>query len=96
MTMSPALEAFVARARQMTFHDREIAYWDEGDGRPLLLIHGFPTSSWDWHAVFDALKHGRRVIACDMLGFGLSDKPHAPYSLFGQADQGRDVVGRGA
>lgn len=86
MTMSPALEAFVARARQMTFHDREIAYWDEGGGRPLLLIHGFPTSSWDWHAVFDALKHGRRVIACDMLGFGLSDKPHAPYSLFGQAD----------
>ncbi|MBW0145050.1 alpha/beta fold hydrolase [Sphingomicrobium clamense] len=84
--MSPALKRFSARAKRLSFGEHEIAHWDEGDGDPLLLIHGFPTSSWDWHAIWDTLTAQRRVIACDMLGFGLSDKPDARYSLFRQAD----------
>ena len=53
----------------------------------LLLIHGFPTSSWDWLPMWGDLIKNYRVIALDMLGFGLSDKPNnRNYSIHGQAD----------
>lgn len=57
------------------------------DAPALLLIHGFPTASWDFHALWPALAARYRVLAPDLLGFGLSDKPrgHA-YSLLEQAD----------
>jgi pimeloyl-ACP methyl ester carboxylesterase len=56
-------------------------------GTPLVLLHGFPTSSYDWHAVFDRLAERRRVVALDFPGFGFSDKPaEYSYSLFEQAD----------
>jgi pimeloyl-ACP methyl ester carboxylesterase len=43
--------------------------------RPLVLVHGFPTSSHDWSAVLPLLAETRRVLAIDLLGFGLSEKP---------------------
>ena len=52
----------------------------------MLLVHGYPTSSWDWSRIWDALASRRRVIAGDMLGFGLSDKPASGYSIRRQAD----------
>ena len=42
---------------------------------PLLILHGFPTSSFDYAAVLDGLRAGRRVLLLDMLGYGLSAKP---------------------
>ena len=62
---------------------------DEGAAQnpTLLLIHGFPTSSWDWHAIWDSLAKHYRLIALDMLGFGFSDKPNnRQYTIHGQAD----------
>ena len=53
---------------------------------PLVVLHGFPTSSFDFHQVVDALAVDRRVILFDMLGFGLSAKPDRPYRLVDQAD----------
>lgn len=58
----------------------------DADLPPALLIHGYPTSSMDWSGVVDTLARTRRVVALDLLGFGLSDKPDQPYSLFEQAD----------
>ncbi len=59
----------------------------QGDATPVLLLHGFPTSSWDFASVFNRLATGRRVVAFDFIGFGLSEKPEAfGYSLFEQAD----------
>jgi len=59
----------------------------EGKGVPLLLIHGFPTASWDWHRVWPELVTRYQVIAIDMLGFGFSDKPREySYSIMDQAD----------
>jgi len=53
---------------------------------PLLLLHGYPSSSYDWRHAFDKLD-GHRLIAFDFLGYGLSDKPRDHvYSLKGQAD----------
>ncbi|MGM0433265.1 MAG: alpha/beta fold hydrolase [Pseudomonadota bacterium] len=58
-----------------------------GRGEPLLLIHGFPTASWDWHGLWPALSEHYRLLAPDMLGFGFSDKPQDhDYSIIGQAD----------
>jgi pimeloyl-ACP methyl ester carboxylesterase len=65
------------RAAQLSFvhKGRSIAYWTAGEGPALLLIHGFPTASFDWWKVWDALAARFRVVAADMLGFGFSDKP---------------------
>ena len=53
---------------------------------PLLVLHGFPTSSFDYAAVLDGLRDGRRVLLFDMLGYGLSAKPDRGYPMALQAD----------
>ncbi len=51
-----------------------------------MLIHGFPTASWDWHRVWPTLTSLGPLLAPDLLGFGYSAKPHPyPYSLRDQA-----------
>lgn len=58
-----------------------------GEGRWLTLLHGFPSSSWDWAATTPALAARWRVLAFDFLGFGDSSKPAGhDYSLLEQAD----------
>lgn len=64
-----------------------IFYRVEGEGPPLLLIHGFPTSSWDWHKIWARLVARFTVIAPDLIGFGFSDKPpRYEYRIIDQAD----------
>lgn len=50
-------------------------YRAAGEGQALLLLHGFPTSSWDFQAIWPTLATKYRVITYDKLGFGFSDKP---------------------
>lgn len=74
------------RGRYLDVSGRKVFVWEQGDGTPLLAIHGFPASSYDWRLVADLLPE-RRLIALDLPGFGLSDKsPDADYSLLAQAD----------
>ncbi len=54
--------------------------------QPLLVLHGFPTSSFDYAAVLDGLRAGRRVLLLDGLGYGLSAKPDVRYTMALQAD----------
>jgi pimeloyl-ACP methyl ester carboxylesterase len=56
------------------------------DRPPALVIHGYPSSSFDWWGVVDALAADRRVVLFDLLGFGLSAKPDRPYGIRVQAD----------
>lgn len=83
------LDAWRAQGQTLDFRGHAIRYWVAGDdaAEPLLLIHGFPSASWDWHRLWTPLAARYRLIACDMLGFGYSAKPrgHA-YSLLEQAD----------
>lgn len=67
-----------------------------GDGPLVVLLHGFPTSSYDWREVIPAIEAtGAAVLAFDFLGFGLSDKPtDIRYSLKVQADIVERLVGR--
>ena len=54
---------------------------------PLLLIHGYPTASYDWHPLWDALAARYSLVTLDLLGFGMSDKPRGHhYSVAEQAD----------
>ncbi|CAJ1498044.1 alpha/beta hydrolase [[Mycobacterium] kokjensenii] len=64
----------------------------DGDGPTVVLLHGFPSCSYDFRAVVDRLG-GRSWLTMDFLGFGLSDKPNPHrYSLFEQADLVEQVV----
>lgn len=49
-----------------------VSYTDEGQGIPLLLVHGFPLDRGVWQKQVDAFKHSYRVIAPDLRGFGES------------------------
>jgi pimeloyl-ACP methyl ester carboxylesterase len=72
--------------RRMFVVDRSPAEVQSQAATPILVIHGFPTSSHDWQRVLDRLAHRHRVVLPDLLGFGLSEKPDQRYSLFEQAD----------
>jgi pimeloyl-ACP methyl ester carboxylesterase len=55
-----------------------MAVLDEGEGQPVVLLHGFPDSSHVWrHQIPALIGAGMRVIAPDLRGFGESDKPDA-------------------
>jgi pimeloyl-ACP methyl ester carboxylesterase len=64
-----------------------IAFQDHGHGRPVILIHGIPTSSHLWRGVIPSLARDHRVIAPDLLNYGRSDKPEtADVSIAAQAE----------
>lgn len=70
-----SLASWLARGSHFDTGEGHLFHMVAGEGEPLLLLHGFPTASWDWHRVFDALAQRYRVIAFDKLGYGFSDKP---------------------
>ena len=85
------------RAAGQSFQWRglRVFYREQGRGEPLLLLHGFPTSSWDFARVWDTLAERYRTVALDYIGFGFSDKPAAgPYSIFAYADQVEALLAR--
>jgi len=89
-----ALDDWVAQGKVFRYRGHQIRWWEAGAGEPLLLIHGFPSGSWDWHYLWQALAERYRVIALDMIGFAFSDKPqHYPYSLLDQADLQQALMG---
>lgn len=75
--MSVSVEKWKATGQFLNFNGHRIFWQQAGaESSPILvLIHGFPTSSWDWHLLWDDLARDFHVITLDMLGFGLSDKP---------------------
>ncbi|GAB3035028.1 alpha/beta fold hydrolase [Bowmanella dokdonensis] len=83
-----SLQEWQSQGQVFHFEGHEIFYRTDGDkDKPvLLLIHGFPSSSWDWRALWPELVQHFRLISLDLLGFGFSDKPkHYVYSLKVQA-----------
>jgi pimeloyl-ACP methyl ester carboxylesterase len=59
--------------------DQRIAYLDVGIGPPVILIHGFGGSMWQWEQQQHALSQHFRVLTLDLPGAGLSDKPEIEY-----------------
>lgn len=62
-----------------------IHYIAEGEGAPIVLLHGNPTSSYLWRNVIPLLKPHGRVIAMDLIGMGKSDKPDLEYRFVDHA-----------
>lgn len=96
--MSSSVDAWLARGRHLDVGGEAVFVVDvpaavgSAPSPPLLVLHGFPTSSHDFAHVVDAIGGARRVVLFDFPGFGASSKPDRPYSLFGQADVTEVVV----
>ncbi|MFY2824196.1 haloalkane dehalogenase [Ruegeria sp. MALMAid1280] len=66
-------------SKYVEVNGQRIHYVDEGEGAPVLFLHGNPTSSYLWRNIIPyAARHGR-AIAMDLIGMGKSDKPDIPY-----------------
>lgn len=64
---------------------QEIAYIDEGQGRPVVFLHGNPTSSYLWRNIIPYVSMDFRAIAPDLIGMGNSSKPNIQYNYDNQA-----------
>ncbi len=93
MALTERVRDWQRRGEPAEFRGHSIhTFRQQGDGPLLILLHGFPSSSYDWRLLLDELP-GRNVLAFDFLGFGLSDKPRTDdNSLFWQADLTEKLV----
>lgn len=66
--------------RSVTVDGHRIAYLEAGQGPPVILIHGFGGSMWQWEYQHAVLSSTHRIINLDLLGSGLSDKPDLAYT----------------
>ena len=89
MDTSQPLAAWIRAGRPLQLHGHEIFVRTEvTEGRePLVLLHGYPNASYDWHHLWPALAERYSLYAFDMLGFGMSSKPRdCDYPIALQAD----------
>jgi len=95
VALTGRVRAWQERGRSEEFRGYGIhSFRQPGEGPLLLLLHGFPSSSYDWRLLLEQELPPNRL-AFDFLGFGLSDKPREhDYSLFWQADLTEELVRR--
>ncbi|HUC08729.1 MAG TPA: alpha/beta hydrolase [Solirubrobacterales bacterium] len=93
--LTERVRAWQGRGQTEEFRGYSIhTFRQQGEGPLLLLLHGFPSSSYDWRLLLEELP-ARNVLAFDFLGFGLSAKPREhDYSLFWQADLTEELLRR--
>jgi pimeloyl-ACP methyl ester carboxylesterase len=85
------LDRLSEKKRFLDVGEARVAYYEEGDGEPLLLLHGCPFSSFIWRKVIPLLSPRYRCLAPDLLGLGDTETPEgADWSLRAQAEM---VVG---
>ncbi len=83
------LDAWRRSGRYVAAAGRDVFVRESGPEQAavVVLLHGFPGSSYDWAGIVDTLAVDHRVLCLDLPGYGFSDKePRASYSLFDQAD----------
>src|SRR5467141_5291051 len=103
--MTDSAQPFAAK-KCLEIKGRRMAYIDEGEGAPIVFAHGNPTSSYLWRNVMPACRGLGRLIACDLIGMGDSDKlaPSGPdrytyaeqreylFALWDKLDLGANIV----
>ena len=90
-----SLEAWQADGQYFPHRGQRIFYRHaRREGAPaLLLIHGFPTASWDWNYLWEPLSTHFELLAPDLIGYGFSAKPaDYAYSILDQADLCEELV----
>ena len=73
---------FPFESKYLDVHGSKMHYIDEGEGDPILFLHGNPTSNYLWRNIIPYLTPHARVIAPDLIGMGKSDKPDISYNFF--------------
>jgi pimeloyl-ACP methyl ester carboxylesterase len=87
MTAMVTPAAWRAAGELIRWREHDVFVRTGGAGDALLLVHGFPTASWDWWPLWAGLTARHRVIACDLLGYGFSAKPRRhPYRIVDQVE----------
>lgn len=81
-TISPE---FPFDSRFIEVNGFKMHYVEAGEGHPILLLHGNPTSSYLWRNVIPHLSGLGRCIAPDLIGFGKSDQPDISYRVYDHA-----------
>jgi len=92
------VDQWAARGRALQVGGANSVAWEEGDGEPVVLLHGVPASSFIYRKVLPELAaRGRRAIAFDFPGLGLAERPEAfDYTWSGLSawtDQALDALG---
>lgn len=82
LALEPIRPLYPFRTRRFALPGGALSYVDEGDGPPVVLLHGNPTWSFYYRRLIGGLRRAHRVIVPDHMGCGLSDKPQDyPYTL---------------
>jgi haloalkane dehalogenase len=68
-------EAYPFRSRSLALGAGRVHYVDEGEGEPIVFVHGTPSWSFEFRHLIRRLSAQHRCIALDLLGFGLSERP---------------------
>ncbi|MDO8616773.1 MAG: haloalkane dehalogenase [Dehalococcoidia bacterium] len=74
--------AFPYESRFVSVHGARMHYVEQGEGAPVLFLHGNPTSSYLWRNVIPHVSPLARCIAPDLIGMGKSDQPDIEYRFF--------------
>ena len=82
MTTNKEISAeFPFESKYLEVKGSKIHYIDEGEGDPILFLHGNPTSSYLWRNIIPYMTSQGRCIAPDLIGMGKSDKPDIDYGF---------------
>jgi pimeloyl-ACP methyl ester carboxylesterase len=65
--------------RTIEINGHTIFFAVKGEGKPVILLHGFGAAMWVWEKQVEALSKDRRVYLLDLIGHGFSDRPRIPY-----------------
>ncbi len=78
--------------KYIEINGHQIAYVDEGEGDPILFIHGAPTSAYLWRNVMPWVADKGRCIALDLIGFGKSEQPDIEYGYYSHTEYVRKFI----
>jgi haloalkane dehalogenase len=73
--------AFPFESKYLEVNGSKIHYIEEGEGDPILFLHGNPMSNYLWRNIIPYLTNQGRCIAPDLIGMGKSDKPDIDYGF---------------
>ena len=84
--------AFPFESKFLEVRGSKMHYVEQGEGDPILFLHGNPTSSYLWRNVIPHMSGHGRCIALDLIGMGKSDKPDLEYRFFEHANYVEDFI----
>ena len=85
MTTKTISDDFPFESKYLEVYGSKMHYIDEGEGEPILFLHGNPTSNYLWRNIIPYLIPYGRCVAPDLIGMGKSDKPDISYRFFDQS-----------